>query len=79
MRLSGWNWCLEVTVMSKFAVDPKSALSIFPVQHAYSFTSYLGWSGLHCKGDVFLQGTEFLVRLSLERIGKHTAVGMGIK
>lgn len=65
--------------MSKFAFDPKSALSIFPVQHTYSFTSYLGGSGLHCKGDMFLQGTEFLVRLSLERVGKHTAVRMGIK
>lgn len=65
--------------MSKFAVDPKSALSVFPVQHAYSFTSYLGWSGLHSKRDVFLQGTEFLVRLSLERVGKHTAVGVAMK
>lgn len=64
--------------MSEFALDPKPTLSIFPVEHADSFAPYLGGSGLHSKRDVFLQGTEFLVCLSLERVGEHAAVGIGV-
>lgn len=59
--------------MSKFAVDPKSALAIFPVQHAHPPASYLGRPGLQGQGDVFLQGAEFLLGLSLERVGEHAA------
>lgn len=65
--------------MSKFAFDPKSALAIFPVQNTYSFTSDLRGSGLHCEGDMFLQCTEVLVRLSFERIVEHTAGRMGVE
>lgn len=74
MTVSGDDWLLEVTVMSKFTFDPKPAPSIFPVGHAYPFTSYLGGFGLHGEGDVLLQGAELLVCLSLKWVGKHAAV-----
>lgn len=65
--------------MGKFAIDPKSALPIFPVQHAYPLPSYLGWSGLQGQGDMFLQGTELPLRLSLEGVAEHAAVGMAVQ
>lgn len=69
---------LEVAVVRKLALYPKPAPSVLPVRHAHPFASDLGGFGLHCEGDVFLQGTERLVRLSLERVGKHAAVRAGI-
>ena len=65
--------------MSKLAFDPKPAPSIFPVCHTHPFASYLGGFGLHCEGDMFLQGAELLVGLSLERVGEHTATRAGVQ
>lgn len=65
--------------MSKLALDPKPAPSVFPVRDTHPLASYLGGFGLHGERDVFLQSAEFLVCLSLERIGEHTAVRAGVQ
>lgn len=78
VKVSGGDWGLEVTVMSKLAFYPKPTPSVLPVGHTHPFSSYLRGFGLHCEGDMFLQGAELLICLGLERIGKHTAVRAGI-
>lgn len=65
---------LKVAVMSELALDSKPASSILSVGHTHPFTSDLGRFGLHCEGDVLLQGDESLVDLSLEGVCKHAAV-----
>ena len=79
MTVRGGHRGLEVTVMSKLALDPKPAPSVLPVRHTHPFTPYLGGLGLQCEGDVFLQGAELLVCLGLEGVGKHTAVRAGVQ
>lgn len=60
--------------MGKLALDAKPAPAVLPVGHTHPLPSYLGGSGLHGERDVLLQDVQPLVRLGLERVGKHAAV-----
>lgn len=73
------NGVLEVTVVGKLAFDAKPAAAVLPVGHTHPPASYLGGSGLRGEGHVFLQGAEFLLCPSPERVGEHTAVGGGVQ
>lgn len=79
MAVRGADWCLEVAVVSKLAFDPKPALSVLPVRHAHLFASYLRGFGVRCERDMFLQGAQFLICLSFERVGEDTATRAGIQ